>query len=286
MTALSVTTSGREAGESRWNYASFVVPLLLFVVIVFDIPLIVTSLWSFTDEQTGAATLANYGEFLSSDIYARIIWRTMLIALMVTVLCALLGYPLAYWTTRLSPVWQVVALGTVILTFWVSILVRTYAWIVILGNGGVVNRWLQSAGLTRAPVEFLYNEYGVMVGMMNVLLPFFVLPLYASMRRIDRRLLDMAESLGASRLESFWRVFFPLSLPGLGASMVLAFILSLGFFITPAILGGGRVPMVANMMDLLINQFARWPMAAVVSVALLLVTLLFYGIYQWLRERS
>lgn len=286
MTALSVTASARQAGESRWSYASFVVPLLLFVVVVFDIPLIVTSLWSFTDEQTGAATLANYAEFLTSDIYARIIWRTMLIALMVTVLCALLGYPLAYWTTRLSPVWQVVALGTVILTFWVSILVRTYAWIVILGNGGVVNRWLQSVGLTKTPIEFLYNEFGVMVGMVNVLLPFFVLPLYAAMRRIDRRLLDMAESLGASRLESFWRVFFPLSLPGLGASMVLAFILSLGFFITPAILGGGRVPMVANMMDLLINQFARWQMAAVVSVALLLVTLLFYGIYQWLRERS
>ena len=286
MTALSVTASGRQAGESRWTYAWFVVPLLLFVVIVFDIPLVVTSLWSFTDEQTGAATLANYGEFLSSDIYARIIWRTMLIALMVTLLCAVLGYPLAYWTTRLGPVGQVVALGTVVLTFWVSILVRTYAWIVILGNGGVVNRWLQSAGLTRTPVEFLYNEFGVMVGMVNVLLPFFVLPLYAAMRRIDRRLLDMAESLGASRLEAFWRVFFPLSLPGLGASMVLAFILSLGFYITPAILGGGRVPMVANMMDMLINQFARWQMAAVISVALLLVTLIFYGIYQWLRERS
>src|SRR5690242_3391271 len=144
MTALGVTASGRVSGESRWNYAWFVVPLLLFVVVVFDVPLIVTSLWSFTDEQTGAATLANYGEFLSSDIYARIIWRTMLIALMVTVLCALLGYPLAYWTTRLSPVWQVVALGTVILTFWVSILVRTYAWIVILGRSEEHTSELQS----------------------------------------------------------------------------------------------------------------------------------------------
>jgi putative spermidine/putrescine transport system permease protein len=286
MAASSTTAAVREAGESRWNYAAFVVPLLLFVVIVFDVPLVVTSLWSFTDEATGAPTLGNYAEFLTSDIYARIIWRTMLIAGMVTLACAALGYPLAYWTTRLGPVGQVAALGTIVLTFWVSILVRTYAWIVILGNGGVVNRWLQSTGLTRTPIEFLYNEFGVMVGMVNVLLPFFVLPLYAAMRRIDRRLLDMAESLGASRTETFWRVFFPLSLPGLGASMVLAFILSLGFYITPAILGGGRVPMVANMMDLLINQFARWQMAAVISVALLLVTLLFYGLYQWLRERS
>jgi putative spermidine/putrescine transport system permease protein len=286
MTSIDATVPAGQAGGSRWHYAAFVVPLLLFVVVVFDIPLAVTGLWSLTDEATGAPTLANYGEFLTSDIYARIIWRTMLIAAEVTLACAVLGYPLAYWTTRLGPVAQVVALGTIVLTFWVSILVRTYAWIVILGNGGVVNRWLQSAGLTKTPVEFLYNEFGVMVGMVNVLLPFFVLPLYAAMRRIDRRLLDMAESLGASPTETFWRVFFPLSLPALGASMVLAFILSLGFYITPAILGGGRVPMVANMMDLLINQFARWQMAAVISVALLLVTLLFYGVYQWLRERS
>jgi len=122
--------------------------------------------------------------------------------------------------------------------------------------------------------------------MTQILLPFMVFPLFAVMSRIDRAYLQAAANLGASPARAFVRIFFPLSLPGLGASMVLAFNLSLGFYITPAILGGGRVPMVANMMDLLINQFARWQMAAVVSVALLLVTLLFYGIYQWLRERS
>jgi putative spermidine/putrescine transport system permease protein len=172
------------------------------------------------------------------------------------------------------------------MTFWVSILVRTYAWIVMLGNGGILNRWLQSLGIVSRPVEFLYNEGGVAVGMINVLLPFLVLPLYAAMRRVDPRLLHVAETLGASQLQIFWRVFFPLTAAALGASMVLVFILSLGFYITPAILGGGRVPLIANMMDLLINKFARWEMAAVNSVILLVVTLAFYGLYQRLREKA
>jgi ABC-type spermidine/putrescine transport system permease subunit I len=238
------------------------------------------------DPATGSPTLDNYRAFAASGSYARIIWRTFLVAAEVTAATALLGYPLAYWISRLSPRPQMVALGLVVMTFWVSILVRTYAWIVVLGNGGIVNRWLQGMGLTSRPVEFIYNETGVGLGMTNVLLPFLVLPLFASMRRIDRRLLQVAETLGASRTEIFWRVFFPLTLPALGACMVLVLILSLGFYITPAILGGGRVPMIANMMDLLINKFARWEMATVNSVILLAVTLTFYALYQWLREKA
>ena len=176
-------------------------------------------------------------------------------------------------------------LGLVVMTFWVSILVRTYAWIVILGNAGLVNRTLQWAGISDRPVEFLYNELGILIGMANVLLPFLILPLYAAMMRIDLRLLQVAETLGASRLRIFWQVFFPLTLPTLAASAILVFILSLGFYITPAVLGGGRVPLIANMMDLLINRFARWEIAAVVSVVLMVVTLSLYAIYQWLRER-
>jgi len=119
-----------------------------------------------------------------------------------------------------------------------------------------------------------------------VLLPFLVLPLYAAMRRIDSRLIDMAATLGASRFETFWRVFFPLTLPSLGAVIILVFILSLGFYVTPAILGGGKVAMIAIMLDMLINRFAHWEMAAVNSVVLLVVTLFFYRVYRWLRERA
>ena len=266
--------------ERRWEGFGFLAPLLLFALIVFDIPLLIVVLWSFSVGRFPVSP----GDVSGS--YARIIWRTFLIASEVTLVTALLGYPLAYWISRLEQRSQLVAIGLVTMTFWVSILVRTYAWIVMLGNGGILNRWLQSLGIVSRPVEFLYNEGGVAVGMINVLLPFLVLPLCAAMRRIDPRLLHVAETLGASRMEIFWRVFFPLTAAALGAGMVLIFILSLGFYITPAILGGGRVPLIANMMDLLINKFARWEMAAVNSVILLTVTLAFYGLYQRLREKA
>ena len=286
MTDAAANGATATRGDSRWDYAWFILPLLILVVVVFNVPLIATALWSFTNPETGETTTKNYVEFIDAGYFLTIIWRTMLIAVEVTVLCALLGYPLAYWISRLPANRQMVVLGIVVTTFWVSILVRTYAWIVILGNGGIVNRWLQATGVTTKPVEFLYNEYCVLLGMVNVLLPFLILPLAASMRRVDQRLLHVAETLGASKMQIFWRVFFPLTVPALSAAMVLLFILSLGFYITPAILGGGRVQMIANMMDLLINRFARWEMAAVNAVVLLGLTLFLFAFYQRLRARS
>lgn len=272
--------------DRRWDYVLFAAPLVLLILVAFDYPIATTVVWSILDPKTGNLTLAHYAEFLEAGYFVKTIWRTLIVAVEVTLLCALLGYPLSYWISRLSPERQMIALGIVVMTFWVSILVRTYAWIVILGNGGIVNRWLQGAGVTTKPVEFLYNENGVLLGMVNVLLPFLILPLAAAMRRIDPRLLQVAETMGASKLSIFWRIFFPLSVPALSASMVLVFILSLGFYITPAILGGGRVPLIANMLDMLINKFARWEMAAVNSVVLLAMVLVFYALYQRLRGRT
>jgi ABC-type spermidine/putrescine transport system permease subunit I len=187
---------------------------------------------------------------------------------------------------RLNGRWRLLVLGTVVLTFWVSILVRTYSWIVILGNDGIVNRILVATGLRQEPASFLYNQVGVIIGTTNVLLPFLILPLFAAMVRLDNRLLQAAASLGASRLTIFWKIFFPLTLPAFAAGAVLVFILTLGFFITPAILGGGRVPMIANMMDLLINRLPRWELAAAISTVLLIITLMFFAVYQWLNARA
>jgi ABC-type spermidine/putrescine transport system permease subunit I len=271
----------RPAGE--WL---LLVPLTLLVLVVFDVPLLTTVEWSFRDPKGGPATVGHYLAFASSPIYLPVVWRTMVIAATVTVACALLGYPLALWMSRLAIGRQLIAIGFVIIPFWVSILVRTYAWIVILGNGGIVNRALKDMGIAEKPIAFLYNEFGVIVGMVNVLLPFLVLPLYAAMLRIDRRLTQVASTLGASDTEVFWRVFFPLTVPALAAAMVLVLILGLGFYITPAILGGGKVPLIANMLDLLINRLPRWELASAISITLLLVTLAFYGVYQWLRART
>lgn len=261
----------------------YTLPLLVLMLAVFILPVVLMLARSVTQPHW---TAAHYVALVETPVYLRVLARTLRIALITTFVCAVLGYPLAYWMRALSPRRQLIAVALVVLPFWISILVRTYAWIVVLGNAGVINRILLDLGLVSAPVAFLYNELGVIIGTTNVLLPFLVLPLFAAMVKIDGRLLAAAESLGASRGTVFRRVFFPLSVPALAAGAILVFILTFGFFITPAILGGGRVPMVANALDLLINQFARWETAAALSTVLLVVTLACFAVSRWLGSRG
>jgi putative spermidine/putrescine transport system permease protein len=263
--------------------AVYVLPLVLFMLLAFNVPIALMLSWSIAAPPD---VLAHYAQVFERAVYLKVLGNTFRIALIATAVCVVLGYPLAYWMRTLSPGRQLIAIALVVLPFWVSSLVRTYAWIVILGNDGVVNRTLQGLGVIGTPVSFLYNEFGVVLGTANVLLPFLVLPLFASMLRLDDRLLQAAASLGASSWTVFRRVFFPLSLPSLAAGAILVFILTLGFFITPAILGGGRVPMIANMLDLLINRLPRWELAAAVSTLLLIMTLLCYAAYRRVGGRT
>jgi ABC-type spermidine/putrescine transport system permease subunit I len=262
---------------------AYVAPLLLFMLLAFNLPLALMLSWSVAAPPD---MLAHYAQIFERAVYLKVLGNTFRIALIATVVCAVLGYPLAYWMRGLSPGRQLIAMALVVLPFWVSILVRTYAWIVILGNDGLVNRMLEGLGLIGSPVSFLYNEFGVILGTANVLLPFLVLPLFASMLKLDERLLQAAASLGASDWTVFRRVFFPLTLPSLAAGAILVFILTLGFFITPAILGGGRVPMIANMLDLLINRLPRWELAAAISTVLMVMTLACYAAYRRVGARA
>jgi putative spermidine/putrescine transport system permease protein len=261
-----------------------ILPAVVFIFLLFNIPLVLMLSWSIGPADNPFAT---YEQVLITNlIYMRVLGNTFFIALLTTAVCCILGYPFCYWLWTLTGRLQLIVVGMVILTFWVSILVRTYAWIVILGNAGVINRFLLATGITTGPVSFLYNQLGVIIGTTNVLLPFLILPLFAAMVRLDNRLFQAAASLGASRMTIFWRIFFPLTLPALAAGAILVFILTLGFFITPAILGGGRVPMIANMMDLLINRLPRWELAAAISTVLLCITLVFFAAYQWINRRQ
>ncbi|WP_342642912.1 ABC transporter permease [Rhodoligotrophos ferricapiens] len=260
-----------------------VTPAAVFILLLFNIPLLLMLSWSVG---TGDEPLKYFAALARGSVYMKVLGNTIYIALLTTLACCILGYPLAYWMWSLSPRRQMLVLALVVLTFWISILVRTYSWIVVLGNDGVVNRVLRWLGITETSVPFLYNQFGVIVGTTNVLLPFLVLPLFAAMLKLDRRLLQAAESMGASQATIFFRIFLPLTIPALAAGSILVFILTLGFFITPAILGGGRVPMIANMLDLLINRMPRWETAAAISTVLLVLTLLFYAAYQWIEKKS
>jgi ABC-type spermidine/putrescine transport system permease subunit I len=269
----------------RLDGAGYVMPLLAVMFVAFNAPITYMLGLAFWDRSQGF-TLEHYVSLFQAPVYLKVLGNTMRIAVVATLANVIIGYPLALWMRGLGDRARMVALALVVLPFWVSILVRTYAWIVVLGNGGLVNRGLQWSGLTDAPVSFLYNEVGVTIGMANVLLPFLVLPLFAAMIRIDNRLLQAAASLGAPSRTIFWKIFFPLTLPALAAGTLLVFILCLGFYVTPAILGGGRVPMISNLLDTLINQIPRWEQASAISTILLGATLLIFAAYRWFDRKA
>src|ERR1700752_5458624 len=178
-------------------------------------------------------TLENYRRFLSEDIYWRSFALTFEISALVTVLTILLGYPVAYAANAVGKGWSVFILALVVLPFWTSVLVRAYAWLALLQRTGVINHLLEDLGLIHEPLVLVHNTFGTVVATLHILLPFMVLPLYATMQKIPRDLLQAGASLGAGPALVFWKVFLPLSLPGVLAGCTLVFVLNLGFYITP-----------------------------------------------------
>ena len=193
-------------------------------------------------------------------------------ALGVTLLCVLFGVPTAYLLANLEGTWRNVLLMAVALPFLTSILIRTYAWMAILGRNGVVNQLLQAVGLTSAPMRLMHNELGVYVGMVHVLLPFMILPAYSVMSGIDRRLLHAAQSLGASPRKALVSVFLPLALPGIASGALLVFLIAIGFYITPALLGGPKQVMISNLIEVQVMELLNWGFGSALAFVLLAAT--------------
>jgi ABC-type spermidine/putrescine transport system permease subunit I len=221
-----------------------------------------------------------FGRVLSSPLFVPVILNTLRISIIVTVVSLLLGYPVAYLLATTRSKHAPLLFIMVLLPLWTSILVRTYAWIVILQREGLLNQVLQRGGLTQKPLEMIFNEFAVLVGSTHIMLPFMILPILAVLRRIDPRLLRAATGLGATPRRAFWTVTLPLSIPGIAAGVLTVFIMTLGFFITPAILGGGKVLMLAMAIQQQINLFLNWDVAAALSAILLIITLAFVLLYQ------
>jgi len=227
-----------------------------------------------------AGSLDWYAKALGEQLYLQVFWNTFEIAVLVTAICLLIGYPLGFLIATTTPGWATLGFIFVLLPLWTSVLVRTYAWMVLLGRNGVLNRLLIDLGLIADPLPLLNNFSGVLIGMVHVLLPYMVLPVYGAVRRLDPALVSAAEGLGASNWRIFWRVWVPLTLPGIFAGATIVFVLSLGFFITPALLGGGKVMMLAVLIEQEIHQTLNWPFAAALSAVLLALTLGIYSLVQ------
>ena len=260
---------------TRNRYLLMLVPAMILLFVFFLWPLVGMIGRSF---YTKEITLQNYAEIFSDSIYFYVIWLTFRMAAVVTIICVVIGYPVAYVLAHVSRRVMGLLLIAVILPYFTSAIVRTYAWMVLLGREGLVNQYLVLFGFNRA--DLLYNKVGVIIGMVYVLLPLMILTLLTVMRSsIDQRLIRAALGLGASPGYAFARVYFPLSLPGLAGGMLLTFIIAVGFYITPALMGGTNDVTIAMLIQREVEITVNWSFASALSVVLLVVTLIAFAVY-------
>jgi len=251
-------------------------PALIALLILFVYPIagiLVRSLFS------PDFTFKHYLYFFQNPLYAKVMWITIQISFLSTLTSVLVGYPVAYVLRRARPGLRNFFLLVIVLSFMISLLVRNYSWIIVLQRNGVINLLLKSFGLIDQPLILLHNKFSTMVGMTHIFTPYIIFPIYSVMMGIDLNLEKAAQNLGATRWQTFWRVTFPLSLPGIGAGALLVFIMALGFFITPALLGGRKELMLSNLIEIQVVDLLNWPFASAMSVILLVVTLIIFFIY-------
>ena len=262
----------RDERRERLLLFGLSLPALIMVLLVILVP-VGWLFWLSLFNDEGVLSTYNYSRMLDSKSYVRIFKTTFNVSFLTTLICVLIGYPLAYFLSQLSKRWAAIGLIAVLLPFWTSLLVRTYAWLVVLQRKGLINQWGIELGWWETPLRLVHNLNGTLIGMVHIMLPFLVLPLYGSMRSIDSDYLKAAANLGANPTKSFWFVFFPLSMPGLFAGITVVFVLCLGFFVTPAVLGGGKVIMVSMKIETLIDLFFNFGTASALGVVLLVLTL-------------
>jgi len=277
--------------ENRSRAATLVGPPALYLFLLFILPIGIMAVFSFRAGTIGESsqqfTLDNYREFLQNPTHYRLLWRSVLIAFAISGISVILAYPLAYFLVFLAGEQRMTLMTLIIVPTWTSYLLRIFAWKLILGSQGLLNSLLLWLGvIERASPILLYSRTAVVITLIYVWVPFVALPIFAALERIDRNLLEAAADLGCKPFEAFLRVTLPLSLPGLIAGFMFAFIPTLGEFVTPLLVGGGRGSMYGNLIQ---DQFVRalnWPMGSVMSLAMLVLVLLVLVVFLRLGSGS
>ncbi|MBV9014293.1 MAG: ABC transporter permease subunit, partial [Alphaproteobacteria bacterium] len=278
MTVNATIAEKPPLARSRWIDAWPVYPLLLLLLAIFLYPVAQILVLSLFDP-SGQPSAANYIRVVTTPVYLQTLAITFEIAGWTTALALLGGYPVAYLLAHASTRSRDTLTLLVLMPFWTSFLVRTFAWMILLGRNGVVNRLLLSLGVVDAPVPLIFNFTGVMIGMVHAMMPLGILAMLSVMQRIDTTLVSAARSLGARGGQAFWRIYFPLSLPGVAAGGLLVFITALGFFITPALLGGRREIMISQVIISVVQELMNWRFAGALSVVLLVAAGIVFYLY-------
>jgi ABC-type spermidine/putrescine transport system permease subunit I len=275
------------ATKRPWSPATgyFVILLLpcLFLLVFFLWPMFGVVARSFADQ---SFWFEHYATIFERPSYLKVLAYTLQVAGTVTILCLLIAYPVAAAVARLDGGPLQLCFALILVPFWTSTVIRTYAWMVLFQRKGVLNDFLIDFGVIDQPLRLMHNTIGVHIGMVHVMLPFMILPLISALRQIDPSYMRAAGVLGADPIRAFWHVYLPLSMPGISAGVALVFITSLGFFITPALLGGERNMMVAVLIEQQVSVTVNWPLAAALASLLLLVTAALYIIYDRLSRRA
>ncbi len=270
---------------STWTGAALLMaPLLVFLALAYVWPFLGVVRWSVTLPEPG---LGQYGVLLTDPLVQSVFVRTLRICAVVTFASVIGAYAIAVVWVRGTPNQRLVAEFCILVPFWISVLTRAFGWVALLSNRGLINTWLQSIGFISEPLALVRNEFGVIVGMTHFLIPFAVFPLASAMRSVDERVLLAARGLGASRTRIFWTVFVPMTASGIIGAALIVFVFALGFFVTPAILGGGRSVMVAELIYLRIFQSPDWGLGAAISVVLVLIVGVLMGaLFRYIRPRQ
>ncbi|MER9330847.1 ABC transporter permease [Mesorhizobium sp. M0488] len=250
-------------------------PAVILVGLFFIVPVVALLLRSVTDPEPG---LQNYATLFGSGTYVRVFLNTFLVASVVTAVTVVVAFPVAWTLAIMPPALASVVFGTIILSMWTNLLTRTYAWMVLLQRTGVINRALIGLGVIHEPLPLINNLAGVTIGMVYIMLPFMILPLVGTLRAIDPMTLRAAALCGASPLDAFRRILLPLSLPGIAAGGLMVFVMSLGYFVTPALLGGTSNMMLAEMIAQTIQSLLNWGLGSAAAFVLLVVTMMLYAL--------
>lgn len=254
---------------------AWIMPALVFVALFFVVPVALLLLRSVLEPVPG---FGNYAELLGSSTYLRIFLNTFLVSAVVTIVSLTIGFPVAWALAIMPKKLAALVFAILLLSMWTNLLARTYAWMVLLQRTGVINKLLMSLGLIDKPLALVNNLVGVTIGMVYIMLPFIVLPLYGVIRKIDPAILQAAALCGATRWQSLTRVLLPLAVPGMVAGALMVFVMSLGYFVTPALLGGTANMMLAELIAQFVQSLVNWGMGGAAALVLLTVTLALYAV--------
>lgn len=290
-------------GKKGFQLFGLLTPGALWILLFFNLPILIVLFISFVERGRAGGiklppvyTLDNYSQLFNACatgfagpecnpyLYLGIFGHSVRIGLIVTLWCILVGYPLSYFISRQKPIWRDALMILVIIPFWTNFLVRTYALKSVLATEGLINTFLMNMQLINQPLNLLFNEFAVVVGLIYGYLPFAVLPMYASIEKFDHTLMEAAADLGASPRRAFWRVMLPMTLPGVVAALVLVFVPVVGAFITPDIMGGGKVEMIGTLINRQFGVARNWPFGSAMSLMLMLLVLI--GVIAYFRSGS